>query len=247
VVFSESIYALPGWPYVQLPSHHVLEVSQMAFRIFLTLLYNAHLSPEQCTPGPEIYGGHFTLVDMTVLVCSYAEFAGSLELIGPRMFAILRSSPGFWKKVANMPDDFVMLAEKLDNEGLYQKAVRHVVPNAHWYDSWRKVVELGKISEKQVHEFYKPQFKVLEQKLKQLRKSLHRLQLEKVTLPPQNERYRMAVTRSIDAIGFKDPKPKNSDRWSPLAHTIWGDFLVCELFGEKVTAGESGLEAEKAG
>jgi hypothetical protein len=233
---------LPGWPNVSVYRIYVLGVSQMALRILFALLYNADLSPEQCTPRSEAYGYTVSLLDMCVVVCSYAEFLGNLDLIGPRMFAVLKSSPGFWKMVADTPATFLQLAEKLGNEELYQESVRHMVAEAYLYNNWTQVVELGKISEKQVHRFYKPQFEDLNQKLKQLRKSLHRLQLEVVKLPEYNQRFRMAVTRWADAIKFK-----KVDRWSPLAHTIVGDFMVCELYGEKVTASEDGAEARKAG
>jgi hypothetical protein len=235
---------LPGWPEVY--SHYDgLEVAQVAFRIFFSLLYNADLSLEQCTRSADIHGHTLTLVEMTVIVCSYAKFVGNLDFVGPRMSAILRSSPGFWELVADTPEFFLLLGKKLDSEELYQETVRHMVAHAHLHNDWTKVVSLGKNSEKQVHQFYKPQLKELEQTMKQLNKSLHRLQLEPVKLPEHNTRFRWAVTRYIDAIVFKNPK--NLVCWSPLARKIFGDFLVCELFGENVTAGERGVESEKAG
>jgi hypothetical protein len=62
-----------------------------------------------------------------------------------------------------------------------------MIVHAHIYNDWTEVVGCGKTSEKQMHLFYKPQLEDLERTLRQLKRSLHRLQLERAgtqhTLP----------------------------------------------------------------
>jgi hypothetical protein len=135
-----------------------------------------------------------------------------------------------------------LFAKKLGNEELYQDALRHMVAYVNVFNHWKGLVDCFKTSENQIHNFFKPQLKQLESTLEKLTKKPHKLQLEPVKMMHNTRFYRYAVTRFIDAEEFK-----KLERAHNLAHSMLGEFVVNELYGEKVTSSESGLEAEEAG
>lgn len=223
--------------------HNCLELTKKALRVIFALLYGAHLSPIQIegSKNVEYWEPSIEVSDITVLVCAYAEYWGCLDVVGPRMLEICKSTPGFWISVANQPEQLLRFATKLKNAELYYDALRHRVAQAHMNDDWKGVVDLGKHSEKQVRVFYEPQMKLLEEKLELLKTNLDQLQLNTIYAKGSTRGWHTAYIRNIHTA------PSKLDRAAEAAQYIYGKFLAYHLSGEKVTRVEDDLMYEKAG
>jgi hypothetical protein len=223
-----------------------LELTQRALHIFFSLLYNAALTHDQCMGYTEAdldddWIAPFYLIDLAVLVCLYAEYAGCLDVIGPRMLATYQWSPHYWKAIGTRPREKLLFAIKLGNEDIYQDAMRHVVAQAHLDESWKEVVDLGKNSQKHVLNFYKPQLERLICITEALKRNLQKLQFDTVRAK-KDGRWHKACTRFLDAARFKRP-----DRVQCVVRAMWGGLMTYEFLGDKITKSPTGLIAEDAG
>lgn len=67
-------------------------------------------------------------------VCAIAEYLDYLDVIKPRVIAVLRSSPYFWQAVSEEPRFHLKLAKKLQLADLYYDSVRHLLCHANFRD-----------------------------------------------------------------------------------------------------------------
>lgn len=234
--------ALPGWPTV-IAWHNALVVTRKALRILFALLYGARLRPAQLSgPPPRDRWVPWTnLFDMGVIVCSYAEYLGCLNIIGPLIMNIYHADTGYWEAVSKEPIPYLLIAVKLQNTALYHDSQRHMIAQAHMHGNWEDVVALGKHSEKQIRDFYEPQMRLLSVKLEEIKTNLIQLQLDTIRAYGLEDGWHTAYTRNHNIT------PSKIDRVAEAAQCIYGKFLAYRLSGEKVTRRMNGLRSEKAG
>jgi hypothetical protein len=174
------------------------------------------------------------MLTIIVTTCAYAEFYGCLQIIGHGVLCSMKSSPEYWKTVAENPKQFLMLAAKLEDAETYQDALRHLVVQSYLEGHWTDVVEVTGWFETDLDHHYTPQFKDLRSKVQSLREDLQKLQLVYMRVKRFGGGYYKAFTRFLDVKRLQGAE--TPDRVHFLGGAIWSECLTNQISGEEITA-----------
>ena len=95
-----------------------LQVTCCALTALIALLYGSHFDDN---PLAQLHLGRKTIStrtehdvsSVTITLCATAEVLGCFELLKPRIPFLVKSSPAYWKDVAESPREHLILATKL--------------------------------------------------------------------------------------------------------------------------------------
>jgi hypothetical protein len=236
--FFKSSLATDDWPG---DAYHRYALTQRAFWIFFSLPYGARLTLDQILGCPVskyddhgINGEAFTIA---LLVCAYAELNRCLEWIGPRIMAILQSSPKFWEAVADMSREHLMLAEKLEQGGVWNDAFRHLIGRASMTGDWKDIEEITPYTSVELRKLFDPQSEELN--------AISRRDLSRALQKLQHDigRWHDASTCVRDPYSFHG----KLDGVEHMAGMIFGEWMVYQSSEESVRDCWPGLRGEAIG
>ncbi|KAI6817896.1 hypothetical protein KC340_g17532 [Hortaea werneckii] len=201
------------------------------------------------------------IAEMAVITLSYAKYYGGLERIAPILFRQFESyGQSFWEDVALRPKFYIMLATKTQNSELYSESLRHLITQKrpqerrvmHYTPAHertrvndidrRSAPEVLGMTPDEYSKRFQPRLDELDPTLRLLEIQLLQLQLH--TYEYWYDRFRKrASTSLLDLLSANErtfphhtADLKAAERYDFLARSLWGQWLVQQLAGQKVYA-----------
>ncbi|KAK6443084.1 hypothetical protein LTR95_000601 [Oleoguttula sp. CCFEE 5521] len=127
--------AVPWWPENQ-RFYNDLPVTTSAIRVLLALIYGAKITHKNIlwSWGSEDYSIDFqingNLMAIMATTAAYAEYYQCLPVVRDTIAGVLTATPGYWVGVGFSPKAHALLAIKLENEKMFNDAMRHLIAQA---------------------------------------------------------------------------------------------------------------------
>lgn len=253
------------------------EIAEHAHHVLFALLYGYDIprwglyQEEVVDPVKGRIFNHKS-AEMAVITLSYAEYYGGLERIALILFRQFESyGQSFWEVVALRPKFYIMLAAKIQNSELYSESLRHLITQnrpqerriMHYTPAHERtrVNDIDRRSAPEVlgmtpHEYSKR----FQSRLDELDSTLRLLELQLLQLQLHThdywyDRFRKHASTILDLLSANERHfphrtvdQKTGERYFFLARSLWGQWLVQQLAGQKVySTGRGQDRAEPAG